>query len=616
MSNYTEHYNLKKPLKTESYDVDVANTNNDIIDEKLYSKVDKVAGKGLSSNDFTDGYKQKIDKLIEGTKGDSAYQVAVNNGFDGTEEAWLSSLKGDKGDTGEVSQEGLKKATENKRLRIEGKSEQAVRSGKNKLKITNFTDITTDGVTFTAKFSNNKELEYIEAKGNSTTGYNPILSINISDLPAGDYIINGLGTNKVIRYVLLKNNDTEPKIITNDGDIRFTQDSSSPYIRFRIDLYMAGEINTKTRPMIRQASITDNTYEPYRVSPSPDYPSRIRNIGDNINLAKYVKNLWINTSTLKFINIENVNGFVAKVKPNTQYIINKKYIGNRFIIFSSSAYPQINTDVVRSIYASNHNLTQYIFSTQANEKYIFLGVYVGNDEEELKKAIEEVKIEEGSTATPYTEYDCGSIDYKVENVDKTESKTIHFPLSKGQLLHEEDYIDSDGIHKNRKTIILDGTENWNLGTNGNSLTYFFTNAGFVSAKNQNLLCNSLTPITNLWNETENKDLICIRFQLDLINIMLADTTINTIEKLKSWLAEQYENNTPIVVEYQLAEEIVTPLTKEQIEAFYELQKAKYVDKMELTCLDEIEPTLVDIEKSLEESLLDVEKLLAMLSLNS
>lgn len=99
MSNYTEHYNLKKPLKTESYDVDVANTNNDIIDEKLYEKVDKIPNKGLSTNDFTDGYKKKIDNFIEHEKGDSAYQIAVKKGFEGTEEEWLASLKGDKGDT-------------------------------------------------------------------------------------------------------------------------------------------------------------------------------------------------------------------------------------------------------------------------------------------------------------------------------------------------------------------------------------------------------------------------------------------------------------------------------------------------------------------------------------
>ena len=36
----------------------------------------------------------------KGEPGDSAYQVAVQNGFQGTEEEWLASLKGAKGDAG------------------------------------------------------------------------------------------------------------------------------------------------------------------------------------------------------------------------------------------------------------------------------------------------------------------------------------------------------------------------------------------------------------------------------------------------------------------------------------------------------------------------------------
>lgn len=35
------------------------------------------------------------------TRGDSAYEVAVANGFEGTEEEWLASLKGDTGEQGE-----------------------------------------------------------------------------------------------------------------------------------------------------------------------------------------------------------------------------------------------------------------------------------------------------------------------------------------------------------------------------------------------------------------------------------------------------------------------------------------------------------------------------------
>lgn len=63
MSDYTINYNLILPDKGENYDVEVANTNNKIIDTQLGNKVEKVPGKNLSSNDFTNAYKNKIDSL-------------------------------------------------------------------------------------------------------------------------------------------------------------------------------------------------------------------------------------------------------------------------------------------------------------------------------------------------------------------------------------------------------------------------------------------------------------------------------------------------------------------------------------------------------------------------
>lgn len=48
---------------------------------------------------------------IKGEDGDSAYQVAVKNGFTGTETEWLASLKGEKGDTGPQGPKGATGAT-------------------------------------------------------------------------------------------------------------------------------------------------------------------------------------------------------------------------------------------------------------------------------------------------------------------------------------------------------------------------------------------------------------------------------------------------------------------------------------------------------------------------
>lgn len=45
---------------------------------------------------------------IKGADGKSAYQVAVDNGYTGTEKEWLVTLKGDTGLTGPQGPQGLK----------------------------------------------------------------------------------------------------------------------------------------------------------------------------------------------------------------------------------------------------------------------------------------------------------------------------------------------------------------------------------------------------------------------------------------------------------------------------------------------------------------------------
>ena len=63
MPNYSENLNLILPAQSENYNVDVANTNNKTIDAQVGNKVDKIVGKSLSTNDFTNAYKRKLDTL-------------------------------------------------------------------------------------------------------------------------------------------------------------------------------------------------------------------------------------------------------------------------------------------------------------------------------------------------------------------------------------------------------------------------------------------------------------------------------------------------------------------------------------------------------------------------
>ena len=67
MANFTSKLNLEKPLGTENYDVGVFNSNADKIDDFAaaidLSKVEKVEGKGLSTEDYTTEEKNKVANL-------------------------------------------------------------------------------------------------------------------------------------------------------------------------------------------------------------------------------------------------------------------------------------------------------------------------------------------------------------------------------------------------------------------------------------------------------------------------------------------------------------------------------------------------------------------------
>lgn len=85
MATKTPNYELNKPAQEDFYDVDVFNDNMDKIDTALSNKVDKVAGKDLSENDYTTTDKNKVGNLPDNTKeelGKKANTTALNAKID------------------------------------------------------------------------------------------------------------------------------------------------------------------------------------------------------------------------------------------------------------------------------------------------------------------------------------------------------------------------------------------------------------------------------------------------------------------------------------------------------------------------------------------------------
>ena len=553
MSDYTEHYNLKKPLKTENYDVDVANTNNDIIDEKIYNKVDKISGKDLSTNDFTNEYKKKIDRIIEGTKGDSAYQIAVKNGFEGTEEKWLESLKGDKGEKGELvdlvkEEEGKNISIESANLpaievSIEGESQQATRSGKNLLDNTATTKIS-NGITFTVNSD-----KTVLADGTNDTSANSSLVINRYDLSPGTYILNGCPSGGASNTYRLAIQETGSYSILGSIDIgngsgEFTIDTTTN-VQIAIFIQKGLMVNNLLfKPMLRKATIADDTYEQYGASPSPDYPSPIENVEGNIEFKDVWKNLvkQMNWKQLPSIStgatVTIVNGYgtdFIEVDNTKNYIFSYSgTAGAKYVVY----------------YDENKNFLGYDTNLQIdNYKNWNVTKYVRLRIDCSENAVTNLQLEIGTVATPYDPY---------------KEQTVYFPLGEGQKLMEGSYLADDGIHHTRKKVVLDGTKTgwYTLASQTGTNTSYFCIPISNMKKASTLICDKFINRA-VWNTDEE----AIQSIIDnFIRLRINTSRASTVAELKTWLS-----NNPIIVEYELAEEEIVPYTETQKEAWEKIK---------------------------------------------
>lgn len=79
----------------------------ELIAQKLAPGVPGAWGGGsVDSGAATGGTGEQGPPGTDGADGESAYQIAVDNGFEGDQAAWLASLKGDKGDDGDPGTPG------------------------------------------------------------------------------------------------------------------------------------------------------------------------------------------------------------------------------------------------------------------------------------------------------------------------------------------------------------------------------------------------------------------------------------------------------------------------------------------------------------------------------
>lgn len=411
-------------------------------------------------------------------------------------------------------------------------------------------------------------------------------------------------------------------------------------------------------------------------TPSTDNIIPIRNVGDNINW--FNAKSFANASSEYYSYDEKTDTLKIKKLDTREY---RHFTENQKISLPNGKYC-FSSPVGLRIYDTKH--TEPITSNQfeVTEGFIYLKL-ISSNVVDVK-----IKLDKGSTATPYTPYNCGSADIKVVNknlaqlhkengfyvnatgawitnvafksyiaevqngktyyasgvhsnlvyfdknmnyisgmsfengglfipndnkiyyatfavsvdsinvqVEENNSATPYvphqeqiksFPFTEGQVLHKGDYLASDGIHQKRKTLVLDGTETIAEVSNNRFQIALPLKAGDGYQKIISL-CSHFKSITQLdIISTTNNNVVAVNGNYVYFRV----NSEETLDNFKNRLTEQYANGTPVTIEYELAEEIVIPYTKEQEEAYYELQHLlMYEGYTKIECIDEIKPDI-------------------------
>lgn len=244
-------------------------------------------------------------------------------------------------------------------LKLDGMSKQETRSGKNLLYWTRPT------------FGTIVENEDGSFVWSYPYAYN--LSMELTEkLEAGTYTISNYGD---ITLFLQTSTDDYTTSVQSNGSKTFTYDGTS-YLRL---LYSATTPNTPQlfKLQLEQGSSATD-YEAYGISPSPDYPSEIKNVGyENVFDSENWYNILHSIDTLSMTK-EEVNGVeYYKVRPsgiykyeymkgqfkeNTQYTISAK----------ARKYDNVSRDSTGFAFAYTDGTTSYSYVAKTLEEYDYM----------------------------------------------------------------------------------------------------------------------------------------------------------------------------------------------------------------------------------------------------
>ena len=176
----------------------------------------------------------------------------------------------------------------------------------------------------------------------------------------------------------------------------------------------------------------------------------------------------------------------------------------------------------------------------------------------------------------------GNIEIKVTNgLEETDEnyqeQVVTFPLGEEKLM-EGSYLADDGIHHKRKQYTFTGNETFVKSQENDNYIRFYSpifadalnSGGYVTI--DKFICTHFEQVSD-YNSSKN----CIALNHKRFYITISKAIVTDVTTFKTLLSEQYANGTPVIIEYELAEEEIVPYTTEQQEAWNKIESMKLYD---------------------------------------
>ena len=321
-------------------------------------------------------------------------------------------------------------------------------------------------------------------------------------------------------------------------------------------------------------------------TPTPDNRVEIENIEGNIEFKVEGKNkLDLSKCTFLYcsVNSDNKsltcsinNGYYAYVKTTelNNWLLQNK---GKKITFSTGTPLNKTTSIV--IYGTRSDGSAY---QEANENGTGkCSITIADN----FTAIKSIELRFNRQYTPFTDtttvinYAMLELDSTATNYESYKSQVETFPLGEGEKLYQGSFLSDDGIHHTRKQVVFDGSddEGWKeytaSGEYSGGLHCYFGLYNMLRDSKKALsssMCSHfknpgtwvIVPSVAKYGTYQDNPNTFDRYFI---------TDIPTLSEWKNWLAEQYANGTPLILEYELAKPETVPYTAEQQEAWNKIK---------------------------------------------